>query len=134
MIRYPNAVRPWQHVLDCLSGYLLLTDAVLSGEASGSWNFGPGDDSFASVKQIAQRTAAFWGPSAQVVVGTDPEPHEAGLLTLDSTKARTDLAWSDRLSLDQALEWTVQWEQSVRGGSSALDTSLAQIERFSSLR
>jgi len=132
-IRYPNAVRPWQHVLDCLHGYLLLVEAIQRDGVGGAWNFGPGPASFATVADLAARTATLWGPGASVTLNTDPQPHEAGLLTLDSTKSRDILGWRDLLTLDDALEWTVGWEKQVGSGRSAIETSLAQVIRYKSL-
>jgi CDP-glucose 4,6-dehydratase len=132
-IRYPNAVRPWQHVLDCLHGYLLLVEAIQRDGVGGAWNFGPGPASFATVADVAARTATLWGPGASVTLNTDPQPHEAGLLTLDSTKSRDTLGWRDMLSLDDALAWTVAWEHRVSSGSSAINTSLDQIAAFADL-
>ena len=133
-IRYPNAVRPWQHVLDCLHGYLMLVDALLASSDAvsdhGAWNFGPEPASFATVADVAARTATLWGPTAAITLNTDPQPHEAGLLTLDSTKAREILGWRDLLSLDEALAWTVDWEKSVASGRSAIDISIDQIAVF----
>lgn len=131
-IRYPDAVRPWQHVLDCLHGYLLLVDALRDGRGAGAWNFGPGAASFATVAEVARSAATYWGDDAEVLVDDSPQPHEAGLLTLDSTRARTDLSWTDRLTLSEAIEWTVQWATAVRDGGSPLQTTLDQILAFES--
>lgn len=112
-LRRPDAVRPWQHVLVPLSGYLALA-ARLLGEGGGrfaqAWNFGPdaGDD--ASVSEVAQRVATLWG-GAEVEHATDPEWHEAGLLRLDSARARSELGWAPRWSLQDALERTVAWHR-----------------------
>ncbi len=132
-IRLPEAVRPWQHVLDCLHGYQLLVEALRGGRGEGAWNFGPGPTSFATVADVSQRAARAWGGSAQVITDDGPHPHEAGLLTLDSTHARQELGWSDRLTLDDAIAWTVAWEKSVRSDSTALATSVAQLQDFAAL-
>jgi CDP-glucose 4,6-dehydratase len=96
-IRYPQAVRPWQHVLDCVNGYLKLTDSLLTGSGLGEWNFGPGDESFVPVGQVASKAAEFWGGNAHVELETKEQPHEANLLALDSTKAITQLGWNNKL-------------------------------------
>lgn len=129
-IRYPDAVRPWQHVLDCLDGYLLLVEALRAGHGAGAWNFGPGPESFATVADVSRLVAQHWGDRAEVLVDDSPQPHEAGLLTLDSTRARSELSWTDRLTLAEAIEWTVDWERAARDGRSPLRTTLDQIEEF----
>ena len=129
-IRYPNAVRPWQHVLDCLHGYLLLVDSVLSDGTTDVWNFGPGPDSLATVADIAARSATLWGPPATVILSTDQHVHEAELLTLDSSKARETLGWRDKLTLEDALVWTVSWTKDVAQGSTPLEVSLDHVRRY----
>jgi CDP-glucose 4,6-dehydratase len=129
-IRYPSAVRPWQHVLDCLNGYLLLADALLAGAGTGPWNFGPDPASFRTVAETADLAAALWGaPAAWESAGGD-HPHEAGLLTLDASRARGELGWHDRLDFDAAVSWTVDWAKRVGAGESARDVTVAQIEAF----
>lgn len=110
-IRRPEAIRPWQHVLEPLSGYLLLARRMLeSGPAfGGGWNFGPGPEDIRSVGQVAARFAEFWGDGAGLDLDTGQHPHEAGLLVLDCAKARTLLGWQPRLGLDEALLWTCGW-------------------------
>lgn len=129
-IRYPDAVRPWQHVLDCLSGYLTLADALLAGAGTGAWNFGPDPDSFQTVRQIADAGAELWGDGARWVDESGGHLHEAALLTLDSSKAKRELGWHNTLPFPGGLEWTIEWERAVRGGADARDVTLAQIERF----
>jgi CDP-glucose 4,6-dehydratase len=118
-LRHPDAVRPWQHVLEPLSGYLLLAARLLDdgGEQfAGAWNFGPDATDDASVSDVAQRVASLWGNGAVVERAENPEWHEAGLLRLDSTQARTELGWAPRWSLQQALEHTVAWQRAwLRG-------------------
>lgn len=134
-LRYPHAVRPWQHVLDCLAGYLALTDALLRGEQAGeSFNFGPGPDSFVEVGAVAELVARLWGTSAGVVIDPAPELHEAGLLALDATKASDILGWRDRLSFAEAMGWTVEWAKAVSSGADPRTVCVAQIEAFGSHR
>lgn len=132
-IRNPDAVRPWQHVLDCLSGYLTVADALLRGAGTGAWNFGPDPDSFQTVRQIADAGAALWGGDAGWIDDTGEHPHEAALLTLDSSKAKRELGWTNVLPFPGSLEWTLDWERSVRGGADARQVTLAQIEQFIAL-
>lgn len=132
-IRYPDAVRPWQHVLDCLSGYLTVADALLHGHGTGAWNFGPDPDSFQTVREIADAGAAMWGGGAGWVDDHGVHPHEAALLTLDSTKAKRDLGWANVLPFPRSLEWTIEWEREVRNGADAKEITLAQIQRYVAL-
>jgi CDP-glucose 4,6-dehydratase len=112
LIRYPDAVRPWQHVLDAVNGYIVLADALLSGAVTGeSWNFGPDPAGFATVREVADRVVALWGDGAAWRQDTEVHPPEAGLLTLDATKAMSRLGWQPRLNLAQAIEWTVEWSR-----------------------
>lgn len=132
-IRNPHAVRPWQHVLDCLNGYLLLTDHLLAGGASGAWNFGPPPGNAVTVGDIADLAARLWGKGARWEVEGGDHPHEAAFLTLDSTKARTQLQWRDRLNVEQAVGWVVEWHQRVLAEESARDVTLDQVRRFEDL-
>lgn len=132
-IRYPNAVRPWQHVLDCLNGYLVLAQALLDGKGLGEWNFGPGVESFVPVRTIADLVSSQWGEEANWLdASADNDLHEANLLALDSNKAQNDLNWHNRLSFDESLTWTVDWHKRVaREGMSPRAVSLQQIADFS---
>ena len=135
-IRYPSAVRPWQHVLDCLAGYRTLIDHMLQFDAPqqdwGAWNFGPDEESIVTVGDIASRVAKLWQASSEWNQ-TVPEFNEASLLVLDSSKARSELGWRSRLTLDQALLKTVDWEKRVRDGADALEVTVAQIDWYSQL-
>ena len=128
--RNPRAVRPWQHTLDCLSGYLLLVEAMLAGGVEGEWNFGPDPASIRTVGEVADAVVARWGPPASWEVDAGQHPHEAAVLTLDASKARKELGWHDRLDLDAALAWTIDWAQAVRSGESAVDVSRQQVRDF----
>ncbi len=132
-IRNPDAVRPWQHVLDCLNGYLLLVEALLQGGGTGAWNFGPDPSGFRTVAEAADLAAAAWGSDADWTAEPGQHPHEAALLTLDATRARTELHWQDRLDFERAIGWTVAWAKEVSMGRSARDACLAQIAAFEAL-
>lgn len=133
-IRYPDAVRPWQHVLDCLNGYLFVTRALLAGSGSGAWNIGPDSRSFVPVREIATTAASLWGGSAAWYDCSDEEhPHEAGLLALDASKAAQGLGWKDLIPYPDSLEWTVRWSKSVSEGKSALETTHNQLADFLAL-
>jgi len=132
-IRNPGAVRPWQHVLDCLSGYLLLVDALQTGGGAGAWNFGPEPSSFRTVRDAADVASADWGDGAGWVADGGDHPHEAALLTLDSSRARAELGWSDRLDFDTSIGWTVEWAKRVASGEPARDVTVEQITRHAHL-
>jgi len=132
-LRYPDAVRPWQHVLDCLNGYVLLVDALLDDGGAGAWNFGPDPESFRTVRDTADLAAATWGDGARWVADGVEHPHEAALLTLDATRARRELGWIDVLGFEQAVTWTVDWAKRVRAGERALDVTLDQIDQYARL-
>jgi CDP-glucose 4,6-dehydratase len=111
-LRNPDSVRPWQFVLEPLYGYLLLGEKLLQGDArfGGAWNFGPDFESVAPVGKVVELLAALWGKDSPALPASDPNaPHEAALLNLDCTKAKTLLGWRPRLNLRQALDYTVQW-------------------------
>jgi CDP-glucose 4,6-dehydratase len=128
-IRSPAATRPWQHVLDCLSGYLLLGQRLLAGDsaATGAWNFGPGPEANQPVAAVLERMREFW-PVVQWTRTAEPQPHEAKLLYLDSAKARATLGWRTAWSLDETLAATAQWYQSWQATGRA--NSRAQLDRY----
>jgi len=132
-LRYPDAVRPWQHVLDCLSGYALLMDALVDGQGEGSWNFGPVDSSLKSVRDATELAARLWPSAKGWEIEDTVHPHEAGILHLESSKARINLGWRDSLDFTAAIEWTIEWEKRVSHGESPRDVTLEQISRFLSL-
>ena len=133
-IRYPESVRPWQHVLDCLHGYLKLTDSLLRGESSGNaFNFGPGNASLVSVGEVAKAVAALWGTESLVEVDAGPHVHEAAFLALDSQKAARELDWQTRVTIAEALAWTVGWEKEVLSGGDARTACVTQIREFARL-
>ena len=133
-LRFPHAVRPWQHVLDCLNGYLTLADALLAGSGLGEWNFGPGRDSFVEVGDVASLSAQLWGHGAQWQPQPGEHPHEAGLLALDAGKAQRDLGWRDRLPFWDAVAWTVDWYRRIENGADPLAVTTEQIAMFEGRR
>jgi CDP-glucose 4,6-dehydratase len=130
-LRYPNALRPWQHVLEPLAGYLHLASHLLGQGGvrfARAWNFGPGSDADATVATVAGIVARLWGSGARVEAQADGDhPHEAGLLRLDSEAARTVLGWAPRWSLEQALSHTVRWQRAWLAGEDMQALSLQQI-------
>ena len=133
LIRYPNAIRPWQHVLDCLNGYLVLIDSLIEGRNQGAWNFGPSDGHAHPVRTVADLSAELWGNGARWMTDNQEHPHEATLLLLDSTKARKELNWHDKLSFEEAIAWTVNWERQVSTGISVRKLCEQQINYFAEL-
>lgn len=131
-IRNPNAVRPWQHVLEPLAGYLLLAERVWGGpeQHAEGWNFGPDERDAVPVQKLVEAMIRLWGPPAEWQADRGQHPHEAHFLRLDSTKARSRLGWKPRLSLDKALEWTVDWYRGQARGEDARALTIAQIERY----
>ncbi len=109
-IRNPHATRPWQHVLEPLSGYILVGQKLLEGNlsVSGAWNFGPDDEGDVCVKEVAQCIKEFW-PKVDFKIGSEGGPHEAGLLKLDISKARQLLNWRPVWSVRECFEHTVDW-------------------------
>lgn len=132
-IRYPDAVRPWQHVLDCLHGYTMLADALLAGNGAGEWNFGPGPESFVTVGAVADLTARLWGGEARWQPTPGDHPHEAELLALDATKARRDLGWDDRLGFAEAVAWTVDWARRHDEGGDARRLCREQLAAYAGI-
>jgi CDP-glucose 4,6-dehydratase len=129
-IRYPDAVRPWQHVLDCVNGYVRLADALVAGEGLGEWNFGPGTESFVRVGDVVESASRMWGNGASVVVDEGEHLHEANLLALNSAKAEAHLDWSNKLRYPESLKWTLDWERDIFDGVDARSATEAQIEEF----
>ncbi|GAB3268439.1 CDP-glucose 4,6-dehydratase [Chitinimonas naiadis] len=131
MLRRPAAVRPWQHVLEPLSGYLRLANALWTGNAvfADAWNFGPEDADSLSVAELVSCMCQQWG-SGEVVILDDAGPHEAGLLKLDSSKARGLLGWAPRWRLERALAETCSWHRAWLSGADMQMFTLGQIARY----
>jgi CDP-glucose 4,6-dehydratase len=132
LIRSPNSVRPWQHVLEALGGYILLAERLLWGDRifADGWNFGPSEDDARPVSWIAACMAGLWGHEGATQPAAGHHPHEAGLLRLDSSKARALLGWQPRLTLEAALQWIVEWHQAVASGGDARAICMEQISRY----
>jgi CDP-glucose 4,6-dehydratase len=130
-IRNPEAIRPWQHVLNPLSGYLELAQALAgSPEHQGGWNFGPPADDTRPVSWIVDRIDERWDDELRWQVDCGPHPHEARYLALDSTKAREQLGWTPAWGLDTALDAVVDWYLAMREGGDMREVTLAQIDAF----
>lgn len=134
-LRYPDAVRPWQHVLEPLAGYIALAEAMLDDTRQGfdrAWNFGPDTEGDATVGFVAQTAAELWGPAASVRFERDGGElrHEAGLLRVDSTLARVLLAWQPRWDLARALAETIAWHKAWLAGSDMAAVTRGQIDAY----
>jgi CDP-glucose 4,6-dehydratase len=128
-VRNPNSVRPWQHVLNPLSGYLVLAQALWdSPEHAAGWNFGPGDDEARSVGWLVERMGDLWPGELRWTVDDGPHPHEAGYLKLDSSRARTLLGWRPPMALDAALSSIVEWYRALGEGADMRAVTLGQID------
>lgn len=134
-IRHPEAVRPWQHVLEPLCGYLLLAQRLLTqGPCYGeAWNFGPPIEQARSVRWIAERLATLWGSDARWREVPSDSLHETSYLRLDASKARLRLGWKPFLSLDSTLNSIVDWSRAYLSNSEMRSISLRQIEHYESL-
>ena len=132
-LRNPGAVRPWQHVLDALSGYLLLAEAQWEDPRrfARAWNFAPDRNAEATVKDIASYLATLWGDGAHFTLSSSSaNPAEAGLLRLDSCLARSHLGWLPKWSLHEALKKTVGWYKYWYHGRDVWQYSLDQIKSY----
>lgn len=135
VIRNPGAIRPWQHVLEPLSGYLLLAQRLHGPEGARfaeGWNFGPYESDVRSVEWIADSLCKAWGEGAgwRLETTEGAVPHEAHYLKLDCSKARSELDWRPRLDLQSALEWIVQWTRSYAAGADMIEFTNGQIEQY----
>ena len=132
LIRNPLAIRPWQHVLEPVSGYLVLCQAlwVDPAPAARAWNFGPRDDDARPVQWIAERLCAAWGEGARWTRDERVQPHEAHYLKLDISLARAALGWHPRWTLGQALDAIVAWQRAWLSGDDMRRYCLAELDRF----
>jgi CDP-glucose 4,6-dehydratase len=130
-LRRPGAVRPWQHVLDPLAGYLLLAQALVEDTTVASLNFAPEAASFRSVAELAEAVTARWGGRPGWRLDDGEHPHEASLLTLDARRARRTLGWRSRLSFEDAVAWTADWYRAFWNGDDVVALTRRQIETFS---
>ena len=132
-LRSPTAIRPWQHVLEPLAGYLILAEHLLGADGSRfarAWNFGPDAQGDASVGALAGQLASLWGNGACVKMDNIDHVHEAGILRLDSTISKLSLGWKPRLDLEAALSLTVDWHRAWLAGEDMRDFTIAQVDKF----
>lgn len=133
MLRNPQAIRPWQHVLEPLSGYLVLARKLheQGPRYGGAWNFGPDDDGAKPVEWLVKNLCTKWGGSASYEIDKGAHPHEAHYLKLDCSKSKGELGWRARWSLDSALDSIVTWTREYQQGQNVKQASLEQIEEYS---
>lgn len=129
ILRYPSAIRPWQHVLECLYGYLKLIDQMLKENTQGQWNFGPPVQNKFTVGEVAEQIGKRFGVIGNYwIPEMESQPHESEYLLLDSSKSRKELLWGDILSFQETIQWTVDWYRQFYESSTDLTTS--QIQEY----
>ena len=132
-LRYPEAIRPWQHVLEPLSGYLLLAEKLYAKphDFSDAWNFGPAVSDAKTVRWMVDSISALWGVPLTIKASNDASLlHETQTLYLDCAKGKAALQWSPRWDIEQALQATVSWYKACHAARDMRDFTLAQIEDF----
>jgi len=131
-IRNPHAIRPWQHVLEPLSGYLLLAQKLYFGGAAyaEAWNFGPNSEDAKPVQWIVEDLTEAWGEGASWLLDQGIHPHEAHYLKLDCSKAKAHLGWQPRWNLQQALAAIIDWYRAYRDGQDMRELTLRQINAY----
>lgn len=135
LIRNPNAIRPWQHVLEPLGGYLCLAEQMWhrGAELANAWNFGPEDSDAKPVSWIVDYLTRLWGEGASWQLDLDSHPHEATYLKLDCSKVKSKLGWEPKLSLGTALEWIVEFYRAYRSDADMHALTVEQIQRYQNL-
>lgn len=131
-IRNPQAVRPWQHVLEPLAGYLLLAQKLIEGgrDFAEGWNFGPSEKDARTVQWIVEQLTRQWGEGASWVRDDSAQPHEANYLKLDCSKAAVHLGWRPRWNLSKSLEMIVDWQRAWLSGRDMREFTLKQIVQY----
>lgn len=132
VIRNPHSTRPWQHVLEPLSGYLALAEKLWHEPSiyAGGWNFGPVDEDAQPVQWIVERLCSAWGLGARWEVDGENHPHEASYLKLDISKARHEMGWSPTWALNVALNQIVEWHKGYLAGDDLRSLTESQIQNF----
>lgn len=131
VVRNPNALRPWQHVLEALRGYLMLIEKMYTeGEKwAGAWNFGPNDTSIVKVGVLVEKLCRIYN-STYEIKQNHSAPHEAGMLRLDSSKANFYLGWKSMLGIDETLLFISEWDKHYNAGSDMCSVSKRQIDKY----
>ena len=133
-IRSPNATRPWQHVLEPLSGYIQLSESLINigAKRSGAWNFGPREEDERTVEWVVNKISEYWRGEVSWSLDKDKHPHEARYLKLDCSKAYKKLGWRPKWNLDKALLNVIRWYQIENKGGDCRKISIEQIKEFMS--
>jgi CDP-glucose 4,6-dehydratase len=134
-IRHPHAIRPWQHVMEPLRGYLALAQQLFENgpRFSEAWNFGPNDEDVKSVEWIVTQMALLWGADAQWKLDSSDSPHEAHNLKLDISKARSRLDWHPALRLKETLALIIEWSKQYAAGANMRQVTMAQLHSYLAL-
>jgi CDP-glucose 4,6-dehydratase len=133
LIRNPSSIRPWQHVLEPISGYLLLAEKLTGGESQAlaeGWNFGPSAEDTRPVEWIVEKIVEVWGKAATWEHDPLPGPHEAHSLSLDCLKANRQLGWRPVWSIGQAIEKIIDWHRAYLAGANMREETLRQINEY----
>jgi len=135
LIRNPYSIRPWQHVLEPLAGYLRLAESLYTGgiRYAGAWNFGPDSGDARDVEWIVKRMFSAWPEAPGYVIDKGRHPHEANFLKLDSSKARRELAWKPRWHIGQAIDKIVSWTRDYQDGKDMREVCLGQIRDYTAI-
>ncbi len=131
-IRSPYAIRPWQHVLEPLTGYLTLAEKLLTKgqQYAQAWNFGPDDSDAKNVEWITKTICNNWGEGAAYEIDNNPQPHEATYLKLDCSKAKAELGWLPKWNIETTLKSIVSWNKAYLSGENIREISINQIMRY----
>lgn len=134
-IRRPDAIRPWQHVLESLHGYMMLAQELLGRPArfASAYNFGPSAEDVWPVERIADKFVGIWGKGASWIRDVVPNVHEDRVLRLDPSKARAELGWEPKLKIEAALEWTMAWYRAWNEGADMAGFTEKQIAEYEKL-
>jgi CDP-glucose 4,6-dehydratase len=132
IIRNPQAIRPWQHVLEPLSGYLLLAQKLYVDGPSyaGAWNFGPTDSDARPVEWLVKALCKKWGGNTSYLVDGGQHPHEAHYLKLDCSKATSELGWEPKWNLEQAIDSIIEWTKAYAGKEDVTAVCMRQLADY----
>lgn len=131
VIRYPNSIRPWQNVLEPLSGYILIAQNLFLNQTdfTGSWNFGP-DEKEETVMNVITKLKKEWGANSKIIINDKNNHHEAKILKLDCTKAKTKLNWRPQWSLDITISKLTAWYKSIENEEKLRNICISDIEEY----
>ncbi|HEX3028112.1 MAG TPA: CDP-glucose 4,6-dehydratase, partial [Clostridia bacterium] len=132
VVRNPYAVRPWQHVLEPLSGYLALAERLIESPAaySEAWNFGPDENGCIQVEQLVKRLCEKWNPKGNYFICEENYPHEANMLKLDCSKAKSRLCWTPKWDIEKSLDKVIEWNRSLQESQDMYEVCLKQIDEY----